>query len=144
MLGQAWTLILIHGSIPDHYLHLITYQLYRAIYSSPVYFSQAVTISLRLSALTIGALFVQRPLLRARSFQMISGRTHPAHRVSLHCWKMLLCRPDNVKVYRDRPANVLPNILYETVTCGRSLAPIDQCYRTESTNFGFSRFQSTR
>ncbi len=67
---------------------LVTYQLYAAVYSSPVDFSQAATLSLLLFVLTIGALFLQGRLLRARSFQVISGRTRPAHRVSLKRWKL--------------------------------------------------------
>ncbi len=67
---------------------LITYQLYRAIYSSPVDFGQAATISLLLFVLTIGALHVQGRLLRTRSFQVISGRTRPARRVDLKRWRI--------------------------------------------------------
>lgn len=67
---------------------LVTYQLYSAVYSSPVDFSQAATLSLLLFGLTIGALFLQGRLLRARSFQVISGRTRPAHRVSLKRWTL--------------------------------------------------------
>ncbi len=67
---------------------LVTYQLYSAVYSSPVDFSQAATLSVLLFVLTIGALFLQGRLLRRRSFQVISGRTRPAHRVSLGHWKI--------------------------------------------------------
>jgi iron(III) transport system permease protein len=67
---------------------LVTYQLYSAVYSSPVDFSQAATISLVLFGLTILALFVQGRLLRARSFQVISGRTRPARRITLRRWKL--------------------------------------------------------
>ena len=67
---------------------LVTYQIYSAVYSSPVDFSQAATLSLVLFALTIGALFLQGRLLRARSFQVISGRTRPARRVALKGWTL--------------------------------------------------------
>ena len=67
---------------------LVTYQLYSAVYSSPVDFSQAATLSVLLFVLTIGALFLQGRFLRSRSFQVISGRTRPAHRISLKRWKI--------------------------------------------------------
>jgi iron(III) transport system permease protein len=68
---------------------LVTYQLYRAVYSSPVDFAQAAVLSLLLFLLTILALFFQSRLLRRRSFQVISGRTRPAQRVSLKRWKVV-------------------------------------------------------
>ena len=66
---------------------LVTYQLHSAIYSSPVDFSQAATLSVLLFGLTIVALFLQGRFLASRSFQVISGQTRPAHRLSLKRWK---------------------------------------------------------
>lgn len=68
---------------------LITYQMYIAIDNAPVDFSQAATLSLLLFGLTALALAIQSRILRAKSFQVISGRTRPAHRVNLGRWNVL-------------------------------------------------------
>lgn len=66
---------------------LVTYQIYTAINTSPVNFPLAAALSLLLFLAISLALLVQASILRARSFQVISGRNRPARSISLGIWK---------------------------------------------------------
>ena len=66
---------------------LVTYQIYTAINTAPVNFELAAALSLFLF-LAIGlALLAQTGIQRTRSFQIISGKSRPAHVFELRGWK---------------------------------------------------------
>jgi iron(III) transport system permease protein len=66
---------------------LVTYQIYSAINTFPVDFSQAAALSLLLFGAIALALIGQARLLRARAYQIVSGRTRPSTRIDLGVWK---------------------------------------------------------
>jgi iron(III) transport system permease protein len=68
---------------------LVTYQIYSAINTFPVNFSQAAALSLLLFAAVALALVGQARLLGTRSYQILSGRTRPSTRMDLGAWKWL-------------------------------------------------------
>lgn len=67
--------------------NLVTYELYTALNNSPVDFALAATLSLILIVAIAAALILQTRLLRARSFQVITGRTRRAHPARLGRWR---------------------------------------------------------
>lgn len=66
---------------------LITYQIYEAINTFPVNFSQAAALSLLLFTAIGVALVGQNRLTRSRSFKVISGRSRPARMLDLGAWR---------------------------------------------------------
>ncbi len=67
---------------------LVTYQIYSAINTFPVDFSQAAALSLLLFGAIALALVGQARLVRARAYQIVSGRTRPSARIDLGLWKV--------------------------------------------------------
>lgn len=68
---------------------LVTYSIYEAINTFPVNFSLAAALSLLLFIAIALALVGQGRLLRARSYQVISGRARSAQRIALGRWRYL-------------------------------------------------------
>lgn len=66
---------------------LVTYSIYEAINTFPVNFSLAAALSLLLFIAIAVALVGQGRLLRARSYQVISGRARAARRAQLGPWR---------------------------------------------------------
>lgn len=70
--------------------NLVTYELYAAINNAPVDFALSATLALILIVAIAAALLVQARLLRARSYQVITGRTRRAHPAALGPWRFPL------------------------------------------------------
>lgn len=70
--------------------NLVTYELYAAINNSPVDFALAAALSCLLVMAIAAALLVQTRVLRARSYQVITGRTRRARPASLGRWRVPL------------------------------------------------------
>jgi len=70
--------------------NLVTYELYAAINNAPVDFALSATLALILIVAIAAALLVQARLLRARSYQVITGRTRRAHPAALGPWRVPL------------------------------------------------------
>ena len=66
---------------------LVTYELNASLNATPVDFSLTATLALILVAAIALALLLQARLLRARSYQVITGRTRRARRVTLARWR---------------------------------------------------------
>ena len=66
---------------------LVTYQIYTSINTAPVDFALTAAFSLLLFVAIALAMLAQSAILRTRSFQVISGRSRPAHTVELGLWK---------------------------------------------------------
>ncbi|BCL79780.1 ABC transporter substrate-binding protein [Ktedonobacteria bacterium brp13] len=66
---------------------LVTYQIYTSINTAPVNFALTAAFSLLLFVAIALAMLAQSAILRTRSFQVISGRSRPAHTVELGLWK---------------------------------------------------------
>jgi ABC-type Fe3+ transport system permease subunit len=67
--------------------NLVTYELYAAINNEPVDFAMSAALSLVLVAAIAAAFLVQARLLRARSYQVITGRTRQARPALLGRWR---------------------------------------------------------
>ncbi len=67
--------------------NLVTYELYTALNNEPVDFALAATLSLILIVSIAAALVLQARLVRARSFQVITGRTRRAYPARLGPWR---------------------------------------------------------
>jgi len=71
--------------------NLVTYELYAAINNAPVDFPLAATLALLLVLAIAAALLLQARLLRARSYQVITGRARRARPAALGRWRLPLC-----------------------------------------------------
>lgn len=69
------------------HIPLVSYQIYEAIGTFPSDFALAGGLSLLLFAAIVVALAGQAGVQRARSFQVITGRTRPARRMELGQWR---------------------------------------------------------
>ncbi len=67
--------------------NLVTYELYTAINNAPVDYPLAAALSLILVAAIAVALLAQARLLRARSYQVVTGRTRQACALALGPWR---------------------------------------------------------
>ncbi len=67
--------------------NLITYELYAGLNNEPVDFALSAALSLLLILAIAGALLLQSRLLRARSYQVITGRTRRARVLPLGPWR---------------------------------------------------------
>ena len=67
--------------------NLVTYELYAAINNEPVDFAMSAALSLVLVGAIAAALLVQARVLRARSYQVITGRTRRARPAALGRWR---------------------------------------------------------
>jgi iron(III) transport system permease protein len=70
--------------------NLVTYELYAGLNNSPVDFPLSAALALILIAAIAAALILQARLLRARSYQVITGRTRRARALMLGRWRWLL------------------------------------------------------
>ena len=70
--------------------NLVTYELYAAMNNAPVDFALTAALALILIVAIAVALMFQARLLRARSYQVITGRTRPARRLPLRAWRLPL------------------------------------------------------
>ncbi|HVC80021.1 MAG TPA: ABC transporter permease subunit [Chloroflexota bacterium] len=68
--------------------NLVTYELYAAINSVPVDFALSAALSCLLVAIIAIALLLQTRVLRARSYQVITGRSRSARQVQLGLWRI--------------------------------------------------------
>lgn len=73
--------------------NLVTYELYAAMNNAPVDFALSAALACLLVAAIAAALLLQAKLLRARSYQVITGRTRRARTLRLGIWRapLLLC-----------------------------------------------------
>jgi len=70
--------------------NLVTYELYIAINNTPVDFALSAALALILIVAIAAALLLQARLLRARSYQVVTGRTRPAKTLALGSWRLPL------------------------------------------------------
>jgi len=70
--------------------NLVTYELYAAINNSPVDFALSAALSCLLVVAIAAALLLQTRVLRARSYQVITGRTRRARPAALGRWRLAL------------------------------------------------------
>jgi iron(III) transport system permease protein len=67
--------------------NLITYELYAGLNNEPVDFALSAVLALLLIGVIAAALLLQSRVLRARSYQVITGRTRRARTLSLGHWR---------------------------------------------------------
>jgi iron(III) transport system permease protein len=70
--------------------NLVTYELYAGLNNSPVNFALSAALAMILVAAIAIALLIQARVLRARSYQVITGRTRRARRATLGPWRWSL------------------------------------------------------
>lgn len=70
--------------------NLVTYELYAAMNNAPVDFALSAALALLLVIAIAAALLLQAKLLRARSYQVITGRTRRARTLPLRAWRLPL------------------------------------------------------
>ncbi len=70
--------------------NLVTYELYAAINNAPVDFALSAALALILVVAIALALLAQARLLRARSYQVVTGRTRRAYPLALGAWRLPL------------------------------------------------------
>jgi len=68
--------------------NLVTYELYAAINSLPVDFALSAALSCLLVVIIAIAVLLQTRVLRARSYQVITGRARSARQVQLGAWRI--------------------------------------------------------